>query len=415
MCRLRCLLPTKKSKKNFIFFCRLLHCSRIFSFSMDAYQKSLELHEKFRGKLAVQSKVPLENRDDLSLAYTPGVAEPCRKIAANPDDVYRYTIKSNTVAVVSDGSAVLGLGNIGAAAGIPVMEGKCLLFKRFADIDAFPICLQTQDSDEIVSIVKNIAPVFGGINLEDIAAPRCFEIEERLKKELDIPVFHDDQHGTAIVVLAGLINAFELAGKKWTEVKIIIAGAGAAGIATAKLLLQYGAKNIILCDRKGALHKKRTDLDGNGAKAEIIELTNPNQEQGSLEEVIKNADVFIGVSGPGLLSPAAVKSMASKPIIFAMANPTPEIMPDVALEAGAFIVGTGRSDFPNQINNVLAFPGIFRGVLDIRATQITEKMKLAAAKSLAEHVKHPIPEKVIPGVFDEGVSDAVAEAIKDAV
>ncbi len=392
---------------------------------MDVYQQSLELHEKNHGKLAVQSKVPLANREDLSLAYTPGVAEPCRKIAQNPDDVYKYTMKSNTVAVITDGSAVLGLGNIGAAAGLPVMEGKCLLFKQFGGVDAFPICIKTQDVDEIVNIVKNIAVGFGGINLEDISAPRCFEIEERLKKELDIPVFHDDQHGTAIVVLAGVINAIKLAGKKLSDMKIVMSGSGAAGIATAKLLLNYGAKNLILCDRTGAIYKTRGDLDGPASSAMarhlssghapkylIAIMSNPNEEKGPLDDIIKGADMFIGVSSGGLLTADMVKTMAPKAIVFGMANPTPEIMPDVAHAAGAFIVGTGRSDFPNQINNVLAFPGIFRGVLDVRAPQITEEMKLAAAEALAALVKNPTVDKIVPGVFDPGVADAVAEAVK---
>ncbi len=387
----------------------------------DIYQKSLALHEKYRGKLAVALKIPLADKDDLSWAYTPGVAEPCRKIVKNPDDAYRYTLKNNTVALVSDGSAVLGLGNIGGLAGIPVMEGKCLLFKHFADVDAFPICLATQNTDEIVMIVKNIAPVFGGINLEDIAAPRCFEIEERLSGELDIPVFHDDQHGTAIVVLAGLINALKLAGKKWGEVKIVISGAGAAGIAVTKLLLVYAAHknftppNIILCDRHGAIYRGRNN-GANTSKNEIAALTNPKQEKGSLEEVMRGADIFIGVSGPGLLSFEAAKKMAARGIIFAMANPTPEIMPDQAKAAGAFIVGTGRSDFPNQINNVLVFPGVFRGVLDARAKKISEKMKLAAAEALAGLVDKDLsPSKIIPGVFDPRVATTVAEAVKKFV
>lgn len=378
----------------------------------DVYQKSLELHEKFHGKLAVQSKVPMSNREDLGLAYTPGVAEPCRKIAQNPDDVYRYTMKSNTVAVVSDGSAVLGLGNIGAAAGLPVMEGKCLLFKQFGGVDAFPICIQSQDVEEIIGVVKNIAVNFGGINLEDISAPRCFEIEERLKKELNIPVFHDDQHGTAIVVLAGVINSLKLAGKNFGEVKVVMSGSGAAGVATAKLLLGYGVRNVILCDRTGAIYKGRADLPENASKLQLAEITNPNLEKGALGDVIKGADIFIGVSSAGLLKPEMVKSMAPKAIVFSMANPTPEIMPDEAHEAGAFIVGTGRSDFPNQINNVLAFPGIFRGVLDVRAPQITEKMKVAAAEALAALVPEPRVDKIIPGVFDPGVADAVAAAVK---
>jgi len=378
----------------------------------DVYQKSLELHEKNHGKLAVHSKVPMENYGDLSLAYTPGVAEPCRQIAANPDDVYKYTMKSNMVAVISDGSAVLGLGNIGAAAGLPVMEGKCLLFKQFGGVDAFPICVSTQDVEEFIGVVKNIAVNFGGINLEDIAAPRCFEIEERLKQELNIPVFHDDQHGTAIVVLAAVINAIKLAGKNLADMKIVMSGSGAAGIATAKLLLNYGAKNLILCDRTGAIYKSRADLNGEGSKYLIATMSNPNEEKGSMEDVLKGADMFIGVSSGNLLNAEMIKSMAPKAIVFGMANPVPEIMPDVAKEAGVFIVGTGRSDFPNQINNVLAFPGIFRGVLDVRAPQITEKMKVAAAEALAALVKEPTVDKIIPGVFDPGVAEAVADAVK---
>jgi len=385
---------------------------------MDVYQKSLELHEKHKGKLAVQSKVPLATREDLSLAYTPGVAEPCRRIALNPDDAYRYTMKANTVAVVTDGSAVLGLGNIGAAAGLPVMEGKCLLFKQFGGVDAFPICIETQDVEQFIQVVKNIAVGFGGINLEDIAAPRCFEIEERLKRELSVPVFHDDQHGTAIVVLAALINALKLAGKRLGDVKIVMSGSGAAGIATAKLLLSYGAKNLILCDRKGAIYKSRDDLDGAGdgraPKCQIATISNPHEEKGPLADIIKGADIFIGVSSAGLLTEEMVKSMAPKAIVFGMANPTPEIMPDLAHKAGAFIVGTGRSDFPNQINNVLAFPGIFRGVLDVRAPQITEAMKVAAAEALAKLVTNPTVEKIIPGVFDPGVAEVVAEAVKQS-
>ncbi len=379
---------------------------------MDVYEQSLLLHEQSKGKLTVEAKVPLRNREDLSLAYTPGVAEPCRRIAKNADDLYKYTMNSNTVAVITDGSAVLGLGNIGAAAGLPVMEGKCLLFKHFANIDAFPICIETQDPEEFIKIVKNITAVFGGINLEDIAAPNCFMIEERLKAELDIPVFHDDQHGTAIVVLAAMINALKLAGIAWDQAKVVMSGAGAAGVAIAKLLMLYGLKNVIICDRQGALEPGRADLATNLSKLEIAKITNPHQEKGTLAQVLQGAHVFIGVSGPNVVTTEMVKTMAPKPIIFAMANPVPEIMPDQALAGGAFIIGTGRSDFPNQINNVLAFPGIFRGVLDIRAKQITDGMKLAAAKALAALVPNPTPEKIIPGVFDPGVATAVAEAVK---
>lgn len=380
---------------------------------MDIYQQSLQFHEKYHGKLTVELKVPLENREDLSLAYTPGVAEPCRAIAKNVDDAYRYTMKGNAVALVSDGSAVLGLGNIGAAAAIPVMEGKCALFKRFGNIDAFPLCLDTQDTEEIIRIVKSIAPVFGGINLEDIAAPRCFEIEERLQAELNIPVFHDDQHGTAIVVLAALINAMKVTGKKLGETKIVISGAGAAGVAISKLLLLYDDFiNIILCDRQGAIYLGRPDLKDQKVKSELAESTNLKGEKGSLEEVLRGADVFIGVSAPGLVTTAMVKTMAPKAIVFAMANPVPEIMPDEAFAGGAAIVGTGRSDFPNQINNVLAFPGIFRAALDMRAPSINVQMKLVAAEALASCVKNPTAERIVPGIFDEGVVEAITHAVQ---
>jgi malate dehydrogenase (oxaloacetate-decarboxylating) len=382
---------------------------------MDVYGKSLELHEKKHGKLGVSIKVPVASRADLTLAYTPGVAEPCRKIAMNPEDIYRYTIKGNAVAVVTDGSAVLGLGNIGPAAGLPVMEGKCLLFKKFADIDAFPICVGTQNVDEFVNVVKNICTVFGGINLEDISAPRCFEIEERLKKTAGIPVFHDDQHGTAVVVLAGVINALKVAGKTLGKSKIVISGAGAAGTACTKLLLRYGVKNLIVCDRLGAINQKRDDIAReiveNPHKVELARITNPDKESGTLAHVLGGADVFIGVSAPGLVTAAMVKKMAQKAVVFAMANPLPEIMPEEAQKGGAYIVGTGRSDFPNQINNVLAFPGIFRGVLDSRAPQITEEMKVAAAEALAGLVKNPAPDKIIPGVFEDDVAGIVAKAV----
>ncbi len=378
------------------------------------FEESLLLHEANKGKLSVTSTIPLLNRKDLSLAYTPGVAEPCRKIAAKPEDIYRYTIKSHTVGVITDGSAVLGLGNIGAEAGLPVMEGKCALFKQFAGVDAFPICVKTQNPQEFIQVVKNIAPVFGGINLEDIAAPNCFIIEEQLKKELNIPVFHDDQHGTAIVVLAGLINAFTVANLKWSEAKVVILGAGAAGVAISKLLMLYGLKNVILCDRNGALHSHRADLQNLLIKKQLADITNPFQEHGSLAEVLRGANAFIGVSGPQLVTTDMIKNMASNAIVFAMANPTPEIMPEEAKAGGAFIIGTGRSDFPNQINNVLAFPGIFKGVLSIRAKQITEKMKLAAAEALAKLVPSPASDHIIPGVFEEGVADVVAQAVIDA-
>ena len=380
---------------------------------MDYNEASLKMHEEAQGKLEVALKVKLENKDDLSTAYTPGVAEPCRKIAENPDDAYKYTLKQNTVAVVSDGTAVLGLGDIGPLAAIPVMEGKSVLFKRFGNVDAFPICLDTKDVDEIVETVKRIAPSFGGINLEDISAPRCFEVEERLKKELDIPVFHDDQHGTAIVCTAGLTNALKIVGKKWEEISIVISGAGSAGISICKLFQRFGAKDVILVDSQGAL------VDGdprlNSAKQAIAAVTNKNKEAGTLADVIKGKDVFIGVSAPGIMTKEMVESMAKDPIIFAMANPTPEIMPDEAKAGGARIVATGRSDFPNQINNVLVFPGIFRGALDARATGITEPMKVAAAKAIASIVtdEELNEEYIIPNPFDDRVAPAVAKEVAE--
>ncbi len=373
--------------------------------------EALKMHEENKGKIAIKSKVKVESKNDLSIAYTPGVAEPCRKIHQNPDDVYKYTSKSNLVAVVSDGSAVLGLGNIGPKAAIPVMEGKCILFKEFADVDAFPICLDTQDTEEIIKAVKQLSPVFGGINLEDISAPRCFEIEKRLIEELDIPVFHDDQHGTAVVVLAALINALKLRESKIEDIECVINGAGAAGIAICKLLQKAGVKNVILCDTKGALSLDRNDL--NSAKLEMAKLTNNNNESGSLGDVIKGKDLFIGVSAADVLSKDMVKSM-NNPIIFAMANPTPEIMPQDALEAGAFIVGTGRSDFDNQINNVLVFPGLFRAVLDLRLKAFTEEIKLAAAKAIASVVKDEQLSKtyILPNSLDKSVVPAIVAAIK---
>jgi malate dehydrogenase (oxaloacetate-decarboxylating) len=380
---------------------------------MNYFKRSLELHKNKKGKLEVKSKLPLRNKTDLSIAYTPGVAEPCRKINQNPADAYKYTIKSNSVAVVTNGSAVLGLGNIGAQAALPVMEGKCILFKKFANIDAYPICLDSQDSKEIVKAVKMLAPGFGGINLEDIKAPDCFEIEKELEKELDIPVFHDDQHGTAIVTLAALINALKIVNKKIGKIKIIINGAGAAGIAVAKLLLAYGAKNIILIDRAGAIYQGRKGL--NPAKKEIAQLTNLEKNKGQLKQVIEGTDVFIGISIAKVLKPAWVKMMAPQSIIFAMANPIPEIMPDQAKKAGAMIIATGRSDFPNQINNVLAFPGIFRGLLDARAQKATTQMKIAAAQALASIVKKPNPNKIIPNVFEKKVVDKVALSIKQCI
>jgi malate dehydrogenase (oxaloacetate-decarboxylating) len=383
---------------------------------MDVYQQALLLHKTKNGKLEIRSKVPLDTREDLTLSYTPGVAEPCRQIAKYPDQVYDLTIKHNSVAVITDGSAVLGLGNIGPAAAIPVMEGKCLLFKKFANIDAFPICVGTQDPDEFVNVVKNITTVFGGINLEDISAPRCFEIEEKLKKIADIPVFHDDQHGTAIVVVSGVINALRLVNIPISEARIVISGAGAAGTACTKLLLRCGAKNVIVCDRKGIITEARSDISAeakeNPHKIEIARITNPDKKQGTLASALIDANVFVGVSAPGLVTVDMVKGMAPKSIIFAMANPMPEIMPDEAKAGGAYIIGTGRSDFPNQINNVLAFPGIFRGVLDARLPQITEEMKVASAMALANLVKNPTPDRIIPGVFEDNTAEAVANAVK---
>ena len=380
---------------------------------MDYNQAALQMHEEHHGKVAVQSKVKVENRDDLSTAYTPGVAEPCRRIHADPRDVYRYTAKGNLVAVVSDGTAVLGLGDIGPLAAMPVMEGKAILFKEFADVDAFPICLDTKDVDEIVRTVKAIAPTFGGINLEDISAPRCFEIESRLRKELDIPVFHDDQHGTAIVVSAGLLNALRLVGKKMEDVNIVINGAGSAGISIATLLLQFGAGNIVLVDREGAVSVDEEWL--NPAQRKMAEITNRHNERGSLADVMKGKDVFIGVSAPKIVTAEMVSTMAKDAIVFAMANPTPEIMPEEAAKGGARVIATGRSDYPNQINNVLVFPGIFRGALDAQATDITEEMKLSAARAIASIVSDDELKEdyIIPGAFDKRVAPAVAKAVMD--
>lgn len=367
---------------------------------------------KKRAVLGTQVRVPLRNKKDLSIYYTPGVADVCRQIVAKKDDSFRLTMRGNSVAVVTDGSAVLGLGNIGPLAAMPVMEGKSILFKRFGGVDAFPICLDTQDTEEIIKAVKIIAPTFGGINLEDISAPRCFVIEERLKRELNIPVFHDDQHGTAIVVLAGMINAMKVVKKKVDEVKVVINGAGAAGIAVAKLLYLYGFKKIFLHDSQGLVCIGRGDL--NYEKKSMAKLTHRKCEQMSLEENLCGADVFIGVSKPGVVTRTMVKSMAKNAIVFAMANPVPEIMPDEAKKAGAKVVASGRSDFPNQINNVLAFPGVFRGVLDAGIPVINDEMKLAAAKTLASMVKNPTPHKIIPGVFDRDVAKRVAESVKRA-
>ena len=382
---------------------------------MDIAQESLRLHEQWQGKLDTVPKMKIETREDLALAYTPGVAEPCRKIAANPEDAYKYTMKANTVAVVSDGSAVLGLGNIGPAAAMPVMEGKCALFKTFGGVNAVPLCLDTQDVDEIVETVKRLAPSFGGINLEDISAPRCFEIERRLIDELGIPVFHDDQHGTAIVVLSGVINAFRLTGKQKETCRVVVNGAGSAGIAIAKLLLNYGFRNLILCDKCGIINSRSEGI--NEAQRAMLATTNLNDEEGTLADAMRGADIFVGVSAPGIVSADMVKSMNSDAILFAMANPTPEIFPDVARAAGARVVGTGRSDFPNQINNVVAFPGIFKGALESRATRITEQMKLAAAEALAALVSDDelSEDFIMPEPFDPRAVEAVAAAVAGAV
>ena len=385
----------------------------------DYFQESIRLHEKLQGKIGVTPKLEITDRDSLSLVYTPGVAEPCRSIALDPSRARQLTIKGNSVAVVTDGSAVLGLGNIGALAAIPVMEGKALLFKMYADIDAWPICLDTQDTDELVETVKRIAPVFGGINLEDIAAPRCFEIERRLQ-DIGIPVFHDDQHGTAIVTLAGLINAAKVTGRKMGDLRVVISGAGASGIAVARLLkcvdfrsdLSSPVKDVILCDSKGIISNQRTDL--NSEKESTLAFTNMGSKNGSLLDAMKGADVFIGLSRGGLLNPGNIRDMAPDPIVFAMANPVPEIMPEEAFEGGAAIVGTGRSDLPNQINNSLVFPGIFRGALDAGASRISEDMKLAAAYALADSVKQPSLDEILPGPLDLSVSPMVSRAVYNA-
>ena len=382
---------------------------------MTINEKALELHEKWNGKLDTVSKVQVKTREDLALAYPPGVAEPCKVIAEDPEAAYRYTIKSNTVAVVSDGSAVLGLGNIGPLAAMPVMEGKAVLFKEFGGINAFPICLDTQDTEEIIETVVRIAPAFGGINLEDISAPRCFEIEERLKKRLNIPVFHDDQHGTAIVVLAGIINALKVTGKKKEDCRVVVNGAGSAGVAITKLLLNYGFPHITMCDKTGMLCK---GMDGlNWMQEKMVEVTNLEHKTGTLADALKGADIFVGVSAPGIVSQEMVASMNKDSILFAMANPVPEIMPDLAKAAGARVVGTGRSDFPNQVNNVLIFPGIFRGALEGRATAITEEMKLAAANAIAALVDDSelSDENILPAAFDPRVADAVSKAVKEHI
>lgn len=373
--------------------------------------ETLEQHQHYRGKIEVVSKVPLETIEDLSTFYTPGVAEPCKVIAKNPEAVYDYTAKSSMVAVITDGSAVLGLGNIGARAALPVMEGKAILFKKFAGLDAFPLCLQTQDTEEIIRIITALEPSFGGINLEDIASPRCFEIEKRLQETLSIPVFHDDQHGTAVVVLAGLINALKVTGKKHEEVKIVISGAGAAGTAICKLLRAYGFSDITLCDSQGVLSQKRADLDDH--KKELVTLSNPRHISGTLREALQGADIFIGVSAKNLLSSEDIRTMEEQSIVFALSNPDPEIPIEEARKGGAFIVASGRSDYPNQLNNVLVFPGMLKGAIKIRK-QITQEMKLAAAVALADFVERPTPEKIIPHVFDHGVADTIANAVMNA-
>ncbi len=379
---------------------------------MTTNEKALELHKQWQGKLETVSKTPVKSREDLSLAYTPGVAEPCKVIAADREAAYTYTWKSNTVAVVSDGSAVLGLGNIGPYAAMPVMEGKAVLFKEFGGVNAVPICLDTQDTEEIIKAVTYLAPGFGGINLEDISAPRCFEIEERLKEILDIPVFHDDQHGTAIVVLAGIINALKVVNKKKEDCKVVVNGAGSAGVAITKLLLTYGFHNVILCDKVGIVGKDTKGL--NWMQQKMTEVTNPNNETGTLADALKGADIFVGVSAPNIVTPDMVSSMNKDSILFAMANPVPEIMPDLAKAAGARVVGTGRSDFPNQVNNVVAFPGIFKGALEGRAVQITEEMKLAAALAIAGLVpENQLNEdNIMPEAFDPQVAEVVAAAVK---
>lgn len=378
-------------------------------------EKALQLHEQWQGKLETLSKARVRTREDLALAYTPGVAEPCKVIAQNKEAAYTYTIKANTVAVVSDGSAVLGLGNIGPYAAMPVMEGKAVLFKEFGNVNAVPLCLDTQDTEEIIKTVTYLAPAFGGINLEDISAPRCFEIEERLKAALDIPVFHDDQHGTAIVVLAGIINALKVVSKEKEHCRVVVNGAGSAGIAITRLLLTYGFTDIIMCDKVGIISKTTPDL--NWMQEKMAEITNPDQESGSLADAMKGADIFVGVSAPGIVSREMVASMNPDAILFAMANPIPEIMPDLAKAAGAKVVGTGRSDFPNQVNNVVAFPGIFKGALEGRARQITEEMKLAAALALAGLVKETElnEDYILPQAFDPQAAEAVAQAVKDHI
>lgn len=380
---------------------------------MTNQEKAIQMHKKWNGKLETISKTPVKTREDLAIAYTPGVAEPCRLIAQDKQLAYTYTIKTNTVAVVSDGSAVLGLGNIGPYAAMPVMEGKCVLFKEFGNINAVPICVDTQDTEEIIQTVKNLAPGFGGINLEDISAPRCFEIETRLKELLDIPVFHDDQHGTAIVVLAGIINSLKVTGRQKENCKVVINGAGSAGIAIAKLLLTYGFKHLLLCDRHGIIHKSYPDL--NWMQQEMAGITNEENQTGTLADALKGADIFVGVSAPNIVTPQMAASMNHDAILFAMANPTPEIMPEDAKAAGVRIIGTGRSDFPNQVNNVAAFPGIFKGALESRARQITEDMKLAAAEAIAGLVSDEqlCDDFIMPEPFDPRIAEAVSRAVKE--
>ena len=382
---------------------------------MDTQEKALALHQEWNGKINTTPKCHVSSREDLAIAYTPGVAEPCKVIAKNKEEVYRYTMKANTVAVISDGSAVLGLGNIGPEAAMPVMEGKAVLFKEFGNVNAFPICLDTQDTEEIIRTVINIAPAFGGINLEDISAPRCFEIEERLKEALSIPVFHDDQHGTAIVVLAGIINGLKVVGKKKEDCHVVVNGAGSAGIAITKLLLTYGFQDVVMCDISGILSKSSENL--NWMQKEMMELTNLTGKTGTLADALKGADIFVGVSAPGIVTPEMVASMNQDSILFAMANPVPEIMPDLAKKAGARVVGTGRSDFPNQVNNVVAFPGIFKGALEGRASQITEEMKLAAANAIAGLVdeKDLNEEHIMPEAFDPRVAEVVSNAVKEHI
>ncbi len=382
---------------------------------MTPQEKALQMHKEWNGKLETTAKSHVNSREDLAIAYTPGVAEPCKVIAKDPEAAYTYTIKSNTVAVVSDGSAVLGLGNIGALAAMPVMEGKAVLFKEFGGVNAVPICLDTQDTEEIIKTVVNIAPAFGGINLEDISAPRCFEIESRLKELLDIPVFHDDQHGTAIVVLAGIINALKVTGKDKDSVKVVVNGAGSAGVAITKLLLTYGFKDITMCDINGILGEESPNL--NWMQKEMVKVTNPQKKTGLLKDALVGADIFVGVSAPNIVSEEMVASMNKDAILFAMANPVPEIMPDVAKKAGAKVVGTGRSDFPNQVNNVVAFPGIFKGALEGRATQITEEMKLATAKAIASLVpdEELNENNILPEAFDPRVADVVSQAVKELI